>query len=235
MTEPAARDGSPSTALPRILPFGDSAVIIEVCPEAGYAATQAVNALNSYLATRLPPDPGWERPVPGASTLMVPVDPVEPGVAAAVERLSDLLADWRVPDDDAAADEDAPLIEIPVRYGGPEGPDLAEVARSIGLTPAEVIELHTGTIYTVAFSGFVPGFAYLGPLPPRLVLPRLDTPRPRVPAGSVAIAGQQTAVYPVDSPGGWWLIGRTNVPVWDPMREPPALIRPGVRVRFVSR
>lgn len=220
---------------PRILPFGDSAVMIEVRPHAGYDATQDVNALNRYLAGALPREPGWERPVPGANTLMVPVDPVEPGVEAAMERLSGMLAGWRQPDRDEGPDESAPLLEIPVSYGGPEGPDLAEVARAIGLTPSEVIELHAGTVYTVAFSGFIPGFAYLGPLSPRLVIPRRDTPRARVPAGSVAIGGSQTAVYPLESPGGWWLIGRTKIPVWDPMRTPPALIRPGVRVRFVSR
>ncbi len=220
---------------PVVLPFGDAAVIVEVGSRPGYAATQAVNAMNRYLTSRLAAASGWERPVPGAASLLIPVDPIAPGVEAAIEHVNGLLVGWTRPADAAAADETAPILEIPVRYGGPEGPDLGEIARSLGLTPDEVIELHSGTVYTVAFSGFAPGFAYLGPLPPRLVLPRRDTPRSRVPAGSVAIAGPQTAVYPVESPGGWWLIGRTNVPIWDPMRDPPALIRPGARVRFTSR
>ena len=219
----------------RSLRFGDAAIIIEVAAHAGYSATQTVNALNRELSVRLVGRAGWERPVPGATTLLIPIDPIEPGVEAAIVEVTRWLDGWTRPGEDDPVHESGPIVEIPVRYGGQEGPDLAEVARGIGLTPAEVIELHTGTIYTVAFSGFIPGFAYLGPLPPRLVLPRRDTPRPRVPAGSVAIAGPQTAVYPVDSPGGWWLIGRTHVPIWDPLRTPPAVIRAGLRVKFTSR
>ena len=125
------------------------------------------------------------------------------------------------------------LVEVPVRYGGADGPDLEDVARLHGLRPSDVVELHASVEYEAFFLGFAPGFAYLGPLPASLVTPRLDVPRPRVPAGSVAIAGAQSAIYPTDTPGGWRLIGRTDLRPWDVARDPPALILPGDRVRFV--
>jgi KipI family sensor histidine kinase inhibitor len=122
---------------------------------------------------------------------------------------------------------------VPVRYGGPDGPDLAEVAARTGHSEADVVRLHAAVEYRVFCVGFVPGFPYLGLVPEELALPRRATPRLRVPAGSVAIAGRQTGIYPADTPGGWHLIGRTDLPVWDPGREPPALLQPGARVRFV--
>lgn len=122
-------------------------------------------------------------------------------------------------------------IEIPVRYGGP---DLSEVAERLQLAESEVVRLHTQTVYTVFMIGFLPGFPYLGLLPKMLEVPRRDTPRLRVPAGSVAIAGQQTGIYPQVSPGGWHLIGRTDFPLFDPTQNPPALLKPGARVRFTD-
>jgi KipI family sensor histidine kinase inhibitor len=107
------------------------------------------------------------------------------------------------------------------------------VAVDTGLTADEVVELHASVEYDVLFLGFAPGFAYLGDLPDRLVLPRLATPRPRISAGSVGIAGGQTAIYPHPTPGGWRLIGRTDLGLWEPTRERPALIEPGCRVRFL--
>ncbi|HTU68894.1 MAG TPA: 5-oxoprolinase subunit PxpB [Candidatus Baltobacteraceae bacterium] len=124
-------------------------------------------------------------------------------------------------------------IEIAVSYGGECGPDLAAVAQACGLREDDVIALHARGEYVVAFVGFLPGFAYLDGLDPRLQLPRRAQPRTRVPAGSVAIAGAQSGIYPVDSPGGWHLIGHTAHVLFDPMREPPALLEPGDRVRFV--
>jgi len=124
------------------------------------------------------------------------------------------------------------LVEIPVRYGGEFGPDLAEVCAIHGLTPAQVIELHASAEYLVYFLGFVPGFAYLGELPEALVTPRLAVPRRRVPAGSVGIAGNQTGVYPFATPGGWRLIGRTPVAMFRDEREGFSLLVIGDRVRF---
>jgi KipI family sensor histidine kinase inhibitor len=128
------------------------------------------------------------------------------------------------------ADDGREAIEIGVYY---DGPDLAAVAEIVGLTPNEVVALHTEAEYTAAFCGFVPGFAYLTGLPSRLHVPRLAEPRVRVPAGSVAVADEFTGVYPRDSPGGWRLLGRTEHTLWDPAREPPAALTPGARVRFV--
>ncbi|MEV7397386.1 allophanate hydrolase subunit 1 [Aeromicrobium sp. NPDC092404] len=121
-------------------------------------------------------------------------------------------------------------IEIPVAY---DGDDLDEVARLTGLRPAEVVEAHAATPWTVAFGGFAPGFSYLVGGDPRLRVPRRDSPRSRVPAGAVGLAGEFSGVYPRESPGGWQLIGRTDVTMWDSTREPPALLTAGTTVTFV--
>jgi len=125
------------------------------------------------------------------------------------------------------------LMEIPVCYGGEYGPDLNDVSNLHGITPARVIELHAATEYVVYFLGFVPGFAYLGELPEGLVTPRLAVPRRNVPSGSVGIAGRQTGVYPLPTPGGWRLIGRTPVAMFRPEREGMSLLAIGDRVRFM--
>jgi KipI family sensor histidine kinase inhibitor len=123
------------------------------------------------------------------------------------------------------------VVEIPVTY---DGADLAEVAALTGLTTADVVAAHTGTAWTVAFGGFAPGFSYLVGGDPRLQVPRRPSPRTRVPAGSVGLAGEFSGVYPRESPGGWQLIGRTTRPMWDVDREPPALLVAGTTVRFVT-
>ena len=123
-------------------------------------------------------------------------------------------------------------VEIAVRY---DGPDLDDVARLTGLTPAEVVAAHTGTPWRVAFGGFAPGFAYLVGGDPRLRVPRRDRPRPTVPAGAVGLAGGFSGVYPRSSPGGWQLLGTTDALLWDVERDPPALLAPGTTVRFVDR
>lgn len=124
------------------------------------------------------------------------------------------------------------VVEIPVRYGGEDGPDLEALALARGLAPDDVVALHTAPEYVVHFLGFMPGFAYLGGLDPRLATPRRAVPRTLVPAGSVGIGGAQTGVYPLASPGGWQLIGRTALALFDPAREPAALLAAGDRVRF---
>jgi inhibitor of KinA len=125
------------------------------------------------------------------------------------------------------------LVEIPVCYGGEFGPDLKDVAELHGMTPESVIQFHATATYRVYFLGFAPGFAYLGELPDALVTPRLATPRRRVPAGSVGIAGNQTGVYPIATPGGWRLLGRTPVAMFRPDRAEMSLLAIGDRVRFV--
>jgi len=133
--------------------------------------------------------------------------------------------------DGRVAIEDGREVEIPTHY---DGPDLVETAERSSLTVEELVALHSDRVYRAFFLGFLPGFAYCGVLDPRIVAPRLVRPRERVPAGSVAIADGQTSVYPFDSPGGWRLIGRTDLRVFDEAKDPPALIRPGDRVRFVA-
>ncbi|NJE10727.1 5-oxoprolinase subunit PxpB [Thermococcus sp. MAR1] len=125
------------------------------------------------------------------------------------------------------------LVEVPVVYGGEYGPDLEFVAEYNGLSVDEVIEIHSRPVYRVYFLGFLPGFAYLGGMDDRIATPRLEKPRLKVPAGSVGIAGKQTGIYPLESPGGWRLIGRTPLRLFDPSKEPPTLLQPGDRVRFV--
>jgi len=124
-------------------------------------------------------------------------------------------------------------VEIPVCYGGEWGPDLDFVARHAGLTTAEVIRRHAAAEYTVYMMGFLPGFPYLGGLDVSIAAPRLETPRRRVPAGSVGIAGEQTGIYPLASPGGWRLIGRTEVALFDLTARPPCLLAPGDQVQFI--
>ena len=124
------------------------------------------------------------------------------------------------------------LITVPVIYGGKHGPDLNDVATFAGISPHEVVRLHTGTEYRVYFLGFAPGFPYLGRVPDAIAMPRLPIPRTRVPAGSIGIAGHQTGIYPDKSPGGWRIIGRTAIHLYDPNRRRPFLFAPGDRVRF---
>ena len=154
--------------------------------------------------------------VPAARTVLVVGD-----VPDLEERLVDL---------EVGAEPVGPEVEIPVGY---DGPDLGEVARLAGLTEAEVVRRHAGAAYTVAFCGFAPGFGYLTGLPEELHVPRRDSPRTAVAAGAVGIAGEFAGVYPRRSPGGWQLLGRTDAVLWDPDRDPPALLAPGTRVRFV--
>ena len=132
---------------------------------------------------------------------------------------------------DITAEEPGDEIEIPVTY---DGPDLADIAGHTGLSEDEVVAAHTGTPWTVAFGGFAPGFAYLVGGDERLAVPRRDTPRTSVPAGSVGLAGEFSGIYPRSSPGGWQLIGRTDAVMFDVDRDPPALLAPGARVRFVE-
>jgi KipI family sensor histidine kinase inhibitor len=166
-----------------------------------------------------------EELVPGARSVLIMARPTAAG-AAMLCRLVAVLPAWGSP---AADPGESRLLTLPVRY---DGADLAAVAELTGLAVEELIAMHAGATYTVAFCGFAPGFGYLTGLPERLRVPRLASPRTRVPAGSVGVAGEFTGVYPRASPGGWRLLGRTNAVLWDPDRDPAALLVPGTRVRF---
>ncbi len=166
---------------------------------------------------------------PGYSTIGVHFDPLLTDLEAleqAIESECAAVADLEEPGQ-------RPIIEIPVRYGGTHGPDLEAVAAFAGCSTAEVIARHSERTYRVYMLGFVPGFAYMGSVDPSIAAPRHRVPRERVPAGAVGIAGLQTGVYPVGSPGGWQLIGHTVTVMFDPAREQPSLLAAGDRVRFV--
>lgn len=195
----------------RVRPYGPRAFLLEVGSPAPLAALVA--AVD-----------GVEEVVPGACTLLVRHDG-RPDVASAVVGA---LREWtRMAA--STPPTGVPVLDIDVVY---DGPDLADVAARTGMSTQQVVGVHTSIVYEVAFCGFSPGFAYMTGVPDSLVVARLDTPRPRVPAGSVALAGPYTAIYPSESPGGWNLLGRTDAVVWDVHADPPALLSPGTRVRF---
>jgi KipI family sensor histidine kinase inhibitor len=214
----------------RIVPFGDAAVLVELDVVGSVEAARAARALAAAIVARGADEPALGVPVPAASSVLVSFDPLalDPGLLA--ELIAGVLAGpaaMHPPEPPAGT-----LHRIPVRYGGEDGPDLAAVAAELGLSTGEVVDLHAGTDLEVLFLGFAPGFAYLGELPAALQVPRLATPRVRVPAGSVAIAGTMSAIYPHASPGGWRILGRTDAALWNPAATPPARLRPGDRVRF---
>jgi KipI family sensor histidine kinase inhibitor len=193
-------------------PYGDRAVHLEPDDPAQLAGLRAT----------LGAAPGVLEVVPAARTLLVSFDQARTSGAAIVEAARQAEhAPQELPE--------AALVELPVRY---DGADLQDVAEEVGCSVPELIARHSSAEYTVDFCGFAPGFAYLSGLEPALHRPRLATPRTQVPAGSVGIAGEYTGVYPRSSPGGWRLLGRTEAALWDPSRTPPALLAPGVRVRF---
>jgi KipI family sensor histidine kinase inhibitor len=163
--------------------------------------------------------PGIVEIVPAARTVLL--------VGEQLDAVAAQLPQWSLPPLAAATQ---PPVQIPVTY---DGPDLEEVCGQKGLSPEDLVELHTGAILTVAFCGFAPGFAYLTGLPVQLHVPRRATPRARVEAGAVGLAGEFTGVYPRASPGGWQIIGHTDATLWDEARDPPSLLAPGARVRFV--
>jgi KipI family sensor histidine kinase inhibitor len=202
----------------RLLPCGDLAILVEL--------DDAAHRRRYDTALRRAPLPGVVEHVPAARTVLVRVE-TPAALPAVAARLRDLV----VPDDDESlADQEEPLT-LEVRY---DGPDLLDVARHLGIEPVEAVNRHTGQLWTVEFSGFAPGFGYLVGDLGGLEMPRRDSPRTRIPPGSVGLAGPYTGVYPRPSPGGWQLIGSTAEVMWDPDRDPPALLVPGRRVRFAA-
>lgn len=216
-----------------IQPLGDRALVIELGSSVSAAAAARVRWFcERLLAARLA---GVRDVVPAFCSLTIHYDPVQFALAggsafdAARSAIEVLLARAMQPPEAAAR-----VVELPVCYGGEYGEDLEQLAREHGISPARVVELHTAPTYFVAMLGFAPGFPYLVGLDRRLVTARRSTPRPRVPRGSVAIGGEHTGVYPFESPGGWHLIGRTPVTLFDVARDPPSLLEAGDQVRFVA-
>jgi KipI family sensor histidine kinase inhibitor len=213
----------------RLAPFGDGALLVELGEAVDVRLARRARRLARAIEILRTQDPRLGAPVAGAASVLVPFDPLELRADEVATMLGPLV---RAIPLDPGPDPGAREVSIPVRYGGEDGPDLAAVAAEAGLSPAEVVRLHAGSVYEVLFLGFAPGFAYLGEVPAQIALPRLATPRTRVPAGSVGIAGRQTGVYPRDSAGGWRIVGRTDTPLFDPWADEPARLRPGDRVRF---
>jgi inhibitor of KinA len=215
----------------RILAQGEQGIVVELAETIDPAVNARVHALARAVSSRL----GSEvlEVVPAYRSLLVIHDPLRVPRARLVRRIERLAAD--------VAEAPAPgmrrVLRLPVCYGGELGPDLADVARHAGLPPDEVIALHAEPVYRVYMLGFTPGFPYLGGMSPRISCPRLPTPRTRIPPGSVAIGGAQTGVYPVESPGGWRLVGRTPARLFDPGSRAPFLLAAGDGLRFapVSR
>ena len=212
---------------PRFRLGGDRALYIEVgdaiSPEVNRRVKGLLDAIDKAVIE------GVEALSPTYRSILVYYDPLKIPLEELKQRLSDLGR--ALPD---ASSSEASIFEIPTLYGGEFGPDLDFVASHTGLSPEEVIRIHAGTDYLVYMVGFNPGFPYLGGMSEKIAAPRLETPRVKIPAGSVGIAETQTGIYPLESPGGWRLIGRSPLKMFDPSRDPPALVEAGDLVRFVS-
>jgi len=212
---------------PIYLPTGDRALSIELGNAIAPEISARVRAL--YIAIEELAVPGVLELVPTYRAILVYYDPLLVTYAELVDHLEALEATQ------ATAPPSAPrVVEIPTVYGGEYGPDLEHVSEHCGLPEDEVIRIHSGTDYLIYMMGFTPGFPYLGGMSDHIATPRLQTPRTIIPAGSVGIAEKQTGVYPTESPGGWQLIGRTPVRLFDPGREPPVMVEAGDYLRFVS-
>ncbi|MBG0770169.1 MAG: 5-oxoprolinase subunit PxpB [Anaerolineaceae bacterium] len=212
---------------PRIVPAGEAAVLIELGEVLDSGINQQVYALDEWLGVE--PLDGILTRVPGFCSILIAYDPLKLTYSDVTTWLAGRLDSCPV-----ANHRQPKQVVIPVHYGGENGPDLSNVARIHRMTPEEVVRRHTDLTYTVGMMGFTPGFAYLMGLDPELTTPRLTNPRTQVPAGAVGIAGEQTGIYPLESPGGWQLIGRTDLVLYDPQQESPFLLAPGDRVRFVA-
>ncbi|HEX6989278.1 MAG TPA: 5-oxoprolinase subunit PxpB [Bacillota bacterium] len=211
----------------RFAPAGDQGIYVYFEQRIDPAVSRRVRRLALSLQGPDARSMGIREAVPAYASVYVVFDPLWMDHDQAADLCRRLLDE-----PPGGAEPPARRFRLPVVYGGEFGPDLDAVARRAGLTPEEVIQEHAGTDYYVYFTGFSPGFPFLGGMSPRIATPRRATPRTRVPAGSVGIAGEQTGVYPVASPGGWNLIGRTPVPLFAADRDPPALLAAGDYVRF---
>jgi inhibitor of KinA len=208
----------------RIVPFGEAALLVEFSEGSERERNAAVHALAQAIESTRSPD--VVSLVPGYLSLLIGFDPDSDSVLSTV---SIALRDLRLPRRPVLGR----LRKIPVVYGGQYGPDLDDVAADLNLTPEQVIAAHTRDDLTVYLLGFAPGLPYLGDLPADFArITRLDTPRTRVPRGSVGVVGRQSVIYSTPTPGGWRIIGRTPVPLGNERRNPPAYLRPGDRVRF---
>jgi len=210
---------------PRFLPAGDLGLLVEFGDKIDPEINQKVRKI--FLTLEKVAIDGITEAVPTYRSILIFYDPSKISFGQLQQEILNIdqkLEEVTIPPPET--------IEIPVLYGGEYGPDLDFVAQHNGLTPEEVIEIHTSGTYLIYMIGFTPGFPFLGGLSERLFTPRLKTPRAVVPAGSVGIANNQTGIYPIDSPGGWQLIGRTPIKLYDPKRENPILLKAGNYLKF---
>lgn len=205
---------------------GDKSLVVEF----GNEISPDINAKIRSLLGALDNDKinGIDEVIPTYRSILVLYDPLVISFSKLVEELKEKESSLKLDDE-----SNIKIIELPTVYGGEYGPDIEFVAEHNKLTVEEVIDLHTSRDYLVYMLGFTPGFSYLGGMSEKIETPRLQTPRTKIPAGSTGIAGKQTGIYPIDSPGGWQLIGRTPVKLYTPLEDPPVLLNAGDYVRFV--
>jgi len=205
--------------------LGERAVVLELEPPVSLSSQQRIWGLSAQLTVF----PEVIEVVPGMNNITVMLRDPQQTALGAIEWLQSW---WEKSE---ALEMEARKVNIPVMYGGAAGPDLEVVARHSGLTPQQVVAAHAAADYVVYFIGFQPGFPYMAGLDERLHTPRRTEPRVQVPAGSVGIGGSQTGVYPLAAPGGWQLIGQTDIILFNPLSQPPTFLRPGDSVRFVPQ
>lgn len=203
--------------------LGENAVVLELNPPVTLESQQRIWALAEHLSHQ----PEVNEVIPGMNNLTVLLKQPQHSGVEVIHKLKNL---WQA---SQAMEFESRLIDIPVCYGGECGPDLEFVAEHTGMTPKQVVECHTSAEYIVYFIGFQPGFSYLGGMPEQLTTPRRKEPRLVVPKGTVAIGGSQSGIYPLQSPGGWQLIGQTTTPLFDSRNNPPTLLRAGDKIRFI--
>jgi inhibitor of KinA len=209
-------------------PLGDSAIVIQLGNEISEITRQHILSIGNFLEEYS--FEGFIEYVPAFTTVTLFYDPLVTDYETVEPLLEEMLEE--LGEEEIKAD--TLTVNIPVLYGGLSGPDLSFVATHAGISEAEVIALHTSAEYLVYMIGFAPGFPYLSGLNEKIAVPRKETPRSKIPAGSVGIAGLQTGVYPIETPGGWQVIGQTPIKLFDAERHPPALLKAGGKLRFVA-
>jgi inhibitor of KinA len=225
----------PAPDLPRIFPLSESSLVVEFGSEISVELNERAIALADQLDTN--PFPGYIESVPCYASTAVFYDLLTvkrevPSASTAFDAVQALIRSI-LNSVRPKTDQEHRQIEIPVSFAEPNALDLPFIAESANLSPSEVIDIFTSTIYRVYMLGFLPGFTYMGEIDKRIAVPRKQAPRLKMPPGSVGIAGRQTGVYPFESPGGWQILGRTNTDIFLPNSDPPCLFRPGDLVRFV--